>query len=351
VRRFDRPSQRGGYVRLGTGLSPTSFSPFATLITRRLDRPSQRGGYVRLGTGVLPTSLSPFATLVTRRFDRPARTSGFVRLGTGLAPASFSAFATLVTRRFDRPARPPGYVRVGNIRVPPPPPIPFATPTPIVRDALPRLRRRPGWILRWPPANIAEAQAVWYHVYANTGQGDPINYATPIATVDGLSWRSPPLAYPGDWRFGVRAFYDRNGLEEQNLDCAVEIILDGSGNDITNRPGPPTGLRALAVAGGNIKVEWSYPNPPSAAKTPVGFHVYIGVGSLSYASPVASVSYASAIMNSFMAALTGLLNGTAYTIGVRAYNATAEEPNTVTVNCMSDASGPTAVQCLKGLAV
>jgi hypothetical protein len=244
-----------------------------------------------------------------------------------------------------------GAAKLASLLPPPLPKIPFAVPTRPAVDPVPWLRRRRGWILRWPPANIAAAQAVWYHIYSNTGAGDPINYQTPVAAVDGLSWSSASLAYPGDWKFGVRAFYVANGLEEQNLDCAIEIILDSSGNDITNRPQPPTGLRALAIAGGNIKVEWGYFNPASAATTPLGFHVYIGVGSLSYATPAATVSYASSIMNAFMTILTGLTSGTTYTIGVRAYNATAEEPNTVTIACTSDATGPSAVQALSAIAV
>jgi len=229
----------------------------------------------------------------------------------------------------------------------------FVVPTRPARDPQPRRRRIPGlaWIAPFAPPGTSTAPAVWYHVYANTGAGDPINYTTTVATVDGLTWTSSPLSYAGDWKFGVRAFYYPSGLEEQNLDCAVEITLDSGGTDITNRPAPPTGLRAIAVKGGNIKVEWSYPNPASTAKTPTGFHVYIGAGSLSYTSPAAAVSYGSSIANVWTATLTGLTSGTTYTIGVRAYNATAEEPNTASVTCTSDASGPTAVQSLMAVAV
>src|SRR5262245_56997796 len=56
--------------------------------------------------------------------------------------------------------------------------------------------------------------ATQYHVYGNAGQGDPINYAVALATVDGLTWTSAPLAHPGTWRFGVRAFDAVSGLEE-----------------------------------------------------------------------------------------------------------------------------------------
>jgi hypothetical protein len=92
---------------------------------------------------------------------------------------------------------------------------------------------------------LSGAGPVSYNIYSNTGVGDPINYGSAIATVGGLTWTSSALAYPGTWRFGVRAF---NAFgEEQNLDCAVTIVLDAGGFDITLRPVAPVGLRAFAV--------------------------------------------------------------------------------------------------------
>jgi glucuronoarabinoxylan endo-1,4-beta-xylanase len=192
-----------------------------------------------------------------------------------------------------------------------------------------------------------------YHIYANSGSG-PIDYSTIIATITGFTtttWTSSALSHPGDWKFGVRAF--NSSGEEQNLDVFAEIILDSSGNDITNRPAPPNGLRALAMAAGAIRVEWTYTAfLTSSAKKPTGFHVYTGTGgSPSYASPAATVSYSSAIAGMFVANLTGLTGGTTYSIGVRAYNATAEEPNTTFVNVTADATGPAPVVSLTAAAV
>ena len=65
-----------------------------------------------------------------------------------------------------------------------------------------------------------------YHIYSNTGVGDPIDYSTILATTGLLTWTSSPLAYPGTWRFGVRAFNPVNGLEEENLDCSIALILE-----------------------------------------------------------------------------------------------------------------------------
>ena len=190
-----------------------------------------------------------------------------------------------------------------------------------------------------------------YHVYANTGAGDPINYASIVATTSSLTWTSVCSAYPGTWRFGVRAYNTSNTLEEENLDASVTIILDASGNDITNRPAAPFGLRAFATANGGIRVEWAY-NTINPSPVPTGFHVYIATGGMrSYGSVAATVPFASAIAGTFVANLIGGTNGTIYTIGVRAYNATAEEPNTNTVNVTALSVGPTAVVSLSATAI
>jgi hypothetical protein len=60
----------------------------------------------------------------------------------------------------------------------------IATPLMVARRET-AIRRRNGWLLHWIPADLGAApRAVWYHVYANTGANDPINYMTPVATVN-----------------------------------------------------------------------------------------------------------------------------------------------------------------------
>ena len=192
--------------------------------------------------------------------------------------------------------------------------------------------------------------SIEYHVYGNTGSGDPIDYSLPLATLSGLSWNSGSLTFPGTWSFNVRAYDTVSGLEEQNLDCAISIILDSSGNDITNRPLPPTAIRAFATAAGSIRIEWYYP-PSAGVKAPTGFNVYTGTGgSPGYASPAATVPFSTGIANTFVSNLTGFIDGTTYTIGVRAYNAIAEESNGNTVTVTADATGPAAVGALTGTA-
>jgi hypothetical protein len=264
-----------------------------------------------------------------------------------------------------------------------------------------RIRSHGGRVI-WPTSHEAVVLApvtAGYYIYSNSGAGLPINYATPIGTNLGwynTTWTSSPLSYPGDWWFAVRAF-DQYGTE-QNLDCAVEVILDASGNDITDRPLAPYGLRALSARNASIRVEWYYP-PTSGAKTPTGFHVYVspeggtapvsivsaapsrwnsgaarwsalapfapttpvarlsrstpaarqvrwsgaaGIG-IVYGTPAATVSYGAAIANTYGVTIGGYRSPGAYYVAVRAYNATAEEPNTAVVTVATSNVGPSAV--------
>ena len=104
-----------------------------------------------------------------------------------------------------------------------------------------------------------EFPAISYHIYENQGLGDPINYAIPVGAVTRLNWTSGALNVPGQYRLGVRAFDASTGLEEQNVDAAVLLSLDAAGNDVSNVPLPPVGLRAFPKAGGAVRVEWICP--------------------------------------------------------------------------------------------
>lgn len=241
------------------------------------------------------------------------------------------------------------------------------------------LRRQRGRVQWLPPVPLfGPPPGLGYNIYSNAGSG-PINYSSAIATAFTTTWTSGPLAFPDTWMFGVRAF-DANG-EEQNLDAAVTLILDGSGIDITNRPKPPFGLRAFPLANGAIRAEWSY-NTINPQPVPTGFHVYLGdtvtgvlrptspvhagrrgkwmpgsvtwkpaIGSgIDYAHPVATISYQSAIAGSFVANIPGLLNGVTYRVAIRAYNGVAEDPNTSFVTVTADSVGPTAVVNLTAVA-
>lgn len=185
-----------------------------------------------------------------------------------------------------------------------------------------------------------------YHVYANSGDGGPIDYSTPVATVDGLEWTTPPLS-AGEWLFGVRAFGSVSLLEEENADAAVTIIVDSTGADITHRPAPPFGLRLRDEAGGRVIAEWTHPGG-TRENAPTGFRVYAGWPSPDYNAPVLTTT-AKAFHGSFSAVLEGLPDGP-LAVAVRAFNATAEETNADFATVQVDGTPPDPVDGLAGVA-
>lgn len=176
-----------------------------------------------------------------------------------------------------------------------------------------------------------------YNIYSNGGSG-PIDYSTPLGSTSSLTYTTAALAYPNEWRFAVRA--SDGTFEELNVDAAVRLVLDASGADATGLPSAPVGLSAWAIAGGGIRVTWSYPTISLAGVT--GFRVYVGSPSPDYGTVKATVA-ASAGLRSFQADVAGLADGTTYAVAVRAYNGSGEEANATTVSATAKATGPAAV--------
>ncbi|WP_165251171.1 fibronectin type III domain-containing protein [Paludisphaera soli] len=206
-------------------------------------------------------------------------------------------------------------------------------------------------------AGLAEAWRVQivlatltYTIYGNDGDGGPIDYATPLGTTTTTSWDTPPLEAPGVHRFGVRVTSAISGLEEENIDAVVEIALDGAGVDVTARPRPVFNLRAYPLTGGLIRVEWAHPGSAGPTR-PAGFRVYVGSPTPDYGAPSATVpATGGRLAGTYRADLAGLSDGTTYAVAVRAYNATAEEPNPAYVLAKSDATPPDAIDGLSGAA-
>lgn len=188
--------------------------------------------------------------------------------------------------------------------------------------------------------------AIAYHIYGNDGAGGSVDYSTILATVSTLSWSPPPLAAPSDNTFAVRAYDTVTGREDRNTDAAVRIVIDAAGNDITARPKAPVALSVTPTAAGGAHVGWQY-DPAGQAGAPTGFHVYVAAGappSCTPGSQAATVAYA--LGRIFFADLAGLTDGVTYFVIVRAFNATAEEPNTTATTVTADAAGPLPVASL-----
>jgi hypothetical protein len=176
-----------------------------------------------------------------------------------------------------------------------------------------------------------------YDIFSGDHAGGPVDYTTPVATVSGLTWTGPALPPSSTTKFGVRARDTVSGLAELNTDAAVTIPVSAAGADLGGLPAAPGGLRATAQAAGAVLVEWAWPY--LRGPRPTGFHIYKGVGSVSYAVPAGTVAYLGSRVPP-RAVLAGLTDGTTYQIAVRAYNAVGEEPNAAAVAVTADATAP-----------
>lgn len=162
-----------------------------------------------------------------------------------------------------------------------------------------------------------------YRIYGNDGAGGPVDVSTPIATTSSLSYSLPALALNSDNLFLVRTHDTVTDLEDKSVEAIIRIVIDGSGADVSNRPAPPSLVTARISAAAKAFVTWIHSKVAPGGKS-VGFKVWMTAGgTVDYtASPNATVPVSFTRDYVYRTTLTGLTDGTLYTIGVRAYNAT-----------------------------
>lgn len=170
---------------------------------------------------------------------------------------------------------------------------------------------------------------------------------TPIAdNLTGLTYATSPLPLGAEASYLVRAFDDVTGLEDPNLDARVDITLDSAGVDRTGVPVAPMAVSVKALSGGNARVEWSY-LPPAGGAEPTSFSIWLTAGaSVDFgAAAAASVAYDSPGLR-YVADLSGLADGTAYAVGVRAVNGAGDDGNTTAYAVTGDGTAPNPVEQL-----
>jgi hypothetical protein len=189
-----------------------------------------------------------------------------------------------------------------------------------------------------------------YRIYWNQGLGGPIDYDAPIAVTFDTTWTSAPLPPGSFFRFAVRALDAETGLQEENLDASLALIIDAEGRDATQVPLAPLGVRAIPLAGGRARIEWTVAGTTPARRA-TRFHVYVRPHvAATFGVPTAVVPANSARGDSFSVEVGGLTDGVSYAVSVRAANGYGEEANTRRVAFRADAAPPTQVDSLVAVA-
>lgn len=205
--------------------------------------------------------------------------------------------------------------------------------------------------------------ATSYHVYRNDGQGGPIDYDHPIATVGadpadptaGLTFTPGPLLRPSDNLFAVRAFDDVSGIEEANTDARVRLILDAAGVDVSSRPGPVVGLAARWSLGDEALVSWGY-QAAGRGGPPARFDLFVEPIGVDHPadpavgrSPAQSVSFNSGVAG-FGCRLRGLTRTSAWTVRVRAVGVAGIAGPPVSASLGAQGGTLAAVDALRAIA-
>jgi hypothetical protein len=169
-----------------------------------------------------------------------------------------------------------------------------------------------------------------YRIYSNDGAGGPVDFSAPVASTAALSYVAGPLGAPTDTTFVVHAYDPDTGLEEANTEASVRLVVAADGTDVSGLPNPPHALTLSPAFGGGGRVGWAYA-PAGAYGLPAGFNVYLTEGpAVDYTSPAVTVPYSPGVIG-YSCVLPGPFTPSAYTAGVRSYNATGVEANTGSV--------------------
>jgi len=182
-----------------------------------------------------------------------------------------------------------------------------------------------------------------YRIYDNDGAG-PMNYVSVRATRPATlaTWVSDALAYPGSWRFGVRAV---NAYGEEKNFAVKKLSLDATGADVTAKPNHPTEFSVAPLAAGEFRLEWAY-NTTGQGATPTHFNIYhdAGTGTVDYATVIDTVTLTSGVETHYRYDTSGgaFTDGETYRFAVRAATAAdaVEDGNILTVSATADATAP-----------
>lgn len=146
----------------------------------------------------------------------------------------------------------------------------------------------------------------------------------------------------GIWKFSVMAM-DAKGKFSDGIDVYKMELRGTIPEEVTLSPAP-TGLDAVQVAGGSIRLDFSLYGLSNTTGRAASANVYYdnNTGTVDYTTAIATATNThKGIWTKCTATVTGLTDATEYIFGVRAVSETGdEESNTDTVTCKADATAP-----------
>ncbi len=188
--------------------------------------------------------------------------------------------------------------------------------------------------------------AAGYNIYRGSGTSAAnarknIDYTSTVATCGDVAeyqFAQSDLAADTWYAYAIRA-QNSNDTEDLNTDVFVISKTDSSGDYIA-RPNSPASLRAEAVAGGKVKLTWSYnPNDETVDKFVIYYDNGTGVIDYVYANRLSQVEE-----TVFTFTTNALSNGVTYSFAVRARTTGGvEDSNGDIISMVARTSAPVAV--------
>lgn len=190
------------------------------------------------------------------------------------------------------------------------------------------------------------------NIYHGDAAGGPVDYGFAVAQVDGNTVAVADVG-PGESRwYAVRVFDPSTDMEEYGTAAQILLIRGPDGSDWTDRPGAPVGVRVTMAVGGTAVVTWTcLPRPDRADPTSFSVRVTPGPAVDWTADPAAIVVVGGGGSVQYSATLSGLVDGTAYAVGVRGVRGTVDDGNTAATTFVADSAAPANVRALSSEAV
>lgn len=178
------------------------------------------------------------------------------------------------------------------------------------------------------------------NIYKGDDTGGAIDWSVLIATVTGATFPVTDLPAGATRQYGIRTYDDVTGLVELGMMARCTIARDAAGNDVSEPPGGPSGIRATPLAAGAVRVAWIYLGG-GGRPDPDHFAVFVTAGTAVdfTATPTAMVAMIKNSRN-YTLDIPGFIDGTSYVVGVRGILGNADDGNAMVATFEAAGTGP-----------